>query len=436
MRRARSAYAGVLLATLLAATACGSAPPASTGASSDALHAPHVVPLSPPQVAQAAQTAPVDAVELRSSLERLLGAHVLYANELARARLSGRQELIDAASGSVERNQTQLVDAVTALGGAGAGQEFAAAWQNHVDILADYATALREQDSAGQSAARAAYVDAERRLAQSFATITGGTVPAPALAAAATAHGNHLLTQADAFAAGDYARAYAVQREAFAHMIMAADVIARGIATAKGVPTGELDAPRRQLQIALSRLLAEHMGLMVQLMRAAADGSPDFAAVGDAVNANTSELAGAISTLYGEQASQQFLDIWAGHVEALVQYARSADEDLDEAEREALRQAGADYAPQLARFLAWATEQRLPAIELAAALTEHDDHLREQVDAYAAGDLQQSQLLAEQAYAHMFELAQTLAVAIGDVVAARLPTGGPATGGGGLAVAR
>jgi hypothetical protein len=433
-RARRGTSAVVLLATLLAATGCGSASPSSTGAAGDALHAPHAAPLSPPQAAAAAQAGTTSAVELRSTLERLLGAHVLYADELARARLSGRQELIAAASASVERNQQQLVDAITALDGPQVGQEFSAAWQNHVTVLGDYGTALREKDTAGQQAARAAYVDAERRLAQSFRTLTGATVPAPALAQAATAHGDHLLAQADAFAAGDYTRAYAVQREAFAHLIMAADVLARGIATAQGLPTGELDAPRRQLQTALSRLLAEHMGLMVQLMRAAAEESPDFAAAGAAVNANTSELGGAIQTLYGEQASRQFLDIWAGHVEALVEYARSADEDLDEVEREQLRQSGADYAPQLARFLAGATGQRLPAIELAAELTEHDEHLRDQVDAYAAGDLEQSQVLAERGYTHMFELAQTLAVAIGDAVAARLPQGGPATGGGGLAV--
>ena len=426
----------MVLAALLATSACGSVPRASTGASADALHAPHTAPLAVPQTAPAAQAGQTSAVELRSALERLLGAHVLYADELARARIGGEPELVEATAGSVQRNQAQLVEAVTALGGPQVAEQFRSAWQNHVDVLGSYSTALRDGDTAAQEAARTAYADAERRLAESFGTITGGTIPAPALAEAATAHGNHLLAQADAFAAGDHARAYQVQRDAFAHMIAAADILARGIATAKGLPAAELDAPRRQLQSALSRLLAEHMGLMVQLMRAAQTGSPDFAAAGDAVNANSAELAGAIQTLYGEPASRQFLDIWAGHVEALVEYARTAAEDQDEAARERARAAGADYAPELARFLAGATEQRLPAIDLAAALTEHDDHLRDQVDAYAAGDLEQAQVLAERGYAHMFELSQTLATAIGDAVAARLPQGGPATGGGGLAGGR
>ena len=60
-----------------------------------------------------------------------------------------------------------------------------------------------------------------------------------------------------------------------------------------------------------------------------------------------------------------------------------------------------------------------------------------QADGAAAdADHEQSQELAERGYAHMFELSQGLATAVGDAVAAKLPQGGPATGGGGLAGAQ
>ena len=406
----------VLLLPGLLTSACGTATPGAPAAS----HAVH---------AAQQQAAPIDAVRLRSTLEQLLGAHVLYADELARTAVTGAAEQNAAVGKSVARNQAELVELVTAQGGAAAGQEFSAAWQNHVDVLGAYATALEQQDTAAQTAARQQYVAAEQQLARSFSTVVGGTVPLPSLTAAAMMHGEHLLDQADAFASGGYDTAYSVQHQAFGHMVVAADVLARGVADARGLPTTELDAPRRRLQTAMSSLLAQHMGLMVQAMRAAHDRSPDFPAAGRAVNLNTTEIAGAVRTLYGEDASRQFLDIWAGHVEALIAYA-SAD---DEAEREQRREAGTYYAPQLARFLATATEQRLPAIDLAAALTEHDDHLRDSLDAYAEGDFDESQALAERGYAHMFELSQNLASAVGDAVAARLPRGGPATGGGGLA---
>jgi hypothetical protein len=90
-------------------------------------------------------------------------------------------------------------------------------------------------------------------------------------------------------------------------------------------------------------------------------------------------------------------------------------------------------ATALATFFATATEHRLPAVQLAAALTMHDSDLVGQADAFAEKDMSRSQVIAVQGYRHMFDLAQTLADAIGDVVASKLPRGGVQTGGGGMA---
>ena len=390
-------------------------------------HGSHPAPVPLRATVPPARTVGITAVALRSDLERLLGAHVLLADELVHARLQGQEAHAAAATDAVGRNQHELVGLVTSLSGAAAADVFRTAWAEHVEVLGSYATALQEKDTAAQSAGRTRYIEVERELGAAFGTVVGGEVSTAALTAAATLHGEHLLTHADAFAAGDFDRAYTVQREAFGHMITIADVLARGIAAAKALPTAELDAPRQELQSALSRLLAEHMGLMVQAMRAAHDWAPEFPGAGRALNANTADLGGAVGTLYGEPASKQFLDLWAHHVESLVQYAGAAEDDP--AAQQARQQLEA-FAPELARFLAGATEQRLPAINLAAAITEHDEHLLAQADAYAAGEMPTAQQLAAQGYVHMFKLAQTLATAIGDTVAARLPQGGPATGGG------
>ena len=429
--------APLLLAGLLLTAGCTSGTPAGEPERLRAAPpaAPHGTGHAPtttqPGAVPVQQAAPADpAALLRGTLQQLLGAHVLLADELVRATVRGQADQAAAAQGEVDRNSQALVEAVTSLAGAPAGQGFAAAWANHVAVLLAYATALGAEDVAGAQAARASYADAEARLADAFAALVGGTVPKAALTAAATTHGEHLLDQADAFAGGRLDEAYAIQREAFAHMIAAADVLARGVATSKRLPTAQLDVPRRTLQTAFSQLLAEHMGLMVQTMRAAHDDAPDFAAAGRSLNANTTDLGAAIGTLYGPDASRQFLALWAQHIEGLVLYATSPD---DEAAQERARAAQVDYAPELARFLATATSQRLPSIELAAALTVHDDQLLGQADAHDAGDHVQAQRVSQEGYVHMFALSQRLAEAIGDAVAAKLPQGGPATGGGGLA---
>jgi len=144
-------------------------------------------------------------------------------------------------------------------------------------------------------------------------------------------------------------------------MFVVGDVLARGVAAAQGLPTTELDTPRRDLHSALTSLLAEHMGLMVQALRSAHDDAADFSAAGTALNGNTADLGGAIGTLYGPQASQQFLALWAAHIEGLIKVARGTDDPV--AQREG-REAQTTYAPALARLLAGATQDRVPAIDL------------------------------------------------------------------------
>lgn len=439
-RRGLQPSGALVLAGLLLTSGCGGAVQSSASAAAarpaaaphTGGHAPGPAAVPATSLEQPAAPAPVvtddPVVAARSDLERLLGAHVLLADEVVRARLLGRQDLAEVTSASVGRNTDEIVELVTSLGGAPTGQQFRTAWERHVEVLDQYATALQAQDAAGQQAARSAYVAAEQELATAFSAVVGGKVPQADLTAATTAHGEHLLGQADAYAAKDYPRAYTLQREGFTHMIAIADVLARGVAAAQGLPTTELDTPRRDLHSAFSGLLAEHMGLMVQMLRAAHDEAPDFPAAGEALNGNTADLGSAIGTLFGPDASTQFLALWAQHIEGLVQVARGTDDPA--AQREG-RQAQVEYAARLAQFLAGATEQRIPAIDLAAALTVHDDHLLAMTDAYAAGDLEESQSEADAGYAHMIELGQTLAVAVGQTTAARLPQGGAATGGGG-----
>ena len=439
----------LLLAGLLLTSACGGTARDGTGAAAGTARATAEQPgqhsqgharsasstLAAPAVAASPAPAPPavtddPVVELRSDLQRLLGAHVLLADEVVRGMLLEQDELVAASSASVGRNTDELVELIDPLAGPATGEQFRTAWDRHVQVLGQYATALQEQDDAAQQAARTAYGTAEQELATALSAVVGGKVPRADLTAAATAHGEHLLGQADAYAAEDYEKAYTLQREAFAHMIVMGDALARGVAAAQGLPTTELDTPRRDLNSALNRLLAEHMGTMVQALRSARDEAADFEAAGIALNGNTADLGSAIGTLFGPAAGQEFLSLWASHIEGLVQVARGTD---DPAAQQAGREAQIQYAPQLARFLAGATQERLPAIDLAAALTVHDDHLLAMTDAYAEADYEEAQRQSEAGYDHMIELASTLAVAIGDTMAAQLPQGGPATGGGGTA---
>ena len=63
----------------------------------------------------------------------------------------------------------------------------------------------------------------------------------------------------------------------------------------------------------------------------------------------------------------------------------------------------------------------------------HDQMLLHQTDAFAAKQYRQAHDMAHSTYTQMFDLAGQLADAFGATVAARLPSGGPKTGLGGMA---
>jgi hypothetical protein len=192
---------GLFLAGVLLTSACGTAgsdaaatagqPVQGAGEHAHDAAGTAVVPAGaasptppPPAATPAAGTDP--AVAVRTNLERMLGAHVLLADEVVRAQLLGRDDQVRASSASVGRNTDELVEAVTSLTDAGTGQQFRTTWERHVEVLGQYATALQEEDEAAQRTARDAYATAEQELAAALSAVVGGKVPQAALTAATT----------------------------------------------------------------------------------------------------------------------------------------------------------------------------------------------------------------------------------------------------------
>jgi hypothetical protein len=70
---------------------------------------------------------------------------------------------------------------------------------------------------------------------------------------------------------------------------------------------------------------------------------------------------------------------------------------------------------------------------LTEAITAHDAHLINQVDAYAAKDYTRAQQAQDEGYQQMLGVANVLVDAIEKVMAKAMPAGGSKTGGGGMA---
>jgi sortase (surface protein transpeptidase) len=420
--RSRRGAVTALCACLVVLTGCSAAasqpPTPAAGAPSGAAAQP-----APPAAAES----PADGA-LR--LEALLGQHMIRVGDLMRSRLRKDDDFAQAASAALGQNSDELARLVGTLAGAEAADRFQGLWNDHVTALVNYSRGLATDDARVRDEALAKLDSVNGELADLVATGSQGRLDPAAARAALTTHEHHLTEQADAYAAGDYARANALYREGYQHAFALGGTVAHAL-----VPpdqAGELDTPGWQLRSEMTRLLGEHVGLALGTLRAGATRAPDFPAMMDSLNGNTTDVTAAVSSLFGEPAASQFMTLWADHLDLLGTYAADVGAN-DPNRRQAVQDDLHDWQQRFAAFIDTATGSRVPAPDLAAALLGLDDLLLQQVDAFAARDFPRAQQLGDQTYPQVYGLARNLADAFGATLAARMPQGGARTGAGGMA---
>ncbi|HEV7961237.1 MAG TPA: hypothetical protein VGP57_01755 [Actinoplanes sp.] len=382
------------------------------------------------QHAVAGLAAPKSAPELALRLEALLGQHSLLAADFMRGRIRGDDDFAQAANAALGKNTDAMGQLMGDLFGAGTAKKFAPLWAEHIVELFTYARGLADQDTAVRAGARKELIEYEQDLAAFFVDAAHGRLTTDAANRAMQMHVDHLLMQADAYAAKDYPTADRIYRESYEHTYDLGATVAGALLAPK--EAAALQAPIWRLRSQLGRLLAEHVVLVEDLTRAAVTNTPDFSAAGQIVNGNTSDLAAAMDSLFGAAAAKDFQSLWGRHVEQLMAYA-SATAAGDSTRREQARTNLGDFEKRMAAFLESATGKRLGSSGLAKAFQSHDQMLLRHADAFAAKDYGKAHDIAYETYEHMFELAHQLADAFGATVAARLPSGGVQTGYGGMA---
>ncbi len=420
------------LVSALMLAACGGA------ASSPAR--PGAQPPSRGFAAQSAQLSRLDpkqqAVELRTGLEELFGQDVFAGVRVTRSRLRSDPDFTQAAVNALSRNSDDLTMLLGRVYGSARAEEFRGLWESRQEGLVAYARAASQHDQAAEAAARAQLGASPGRIAQFLHDLTSGGAAAPVISSRLRTHIDDLIGFTDAYAAGDYATAYRIERVDYERQFVLGTVIAAGIAGGHGgnLPAG-FDSPLTRLQSTLGELLGEHLQLAVDAMGAALRGGPEFRADAAQVNADTEQLASAFGVLFGPQSATRFESVWGDHVDALIGYSGAVAAKDQEGKAQALAQLRA-FEQHLGTFLSTSTEGRLKVPALSEMLHMHDRDLVQQLDAYARGDYATAYRIDYDAYQHMFDVAKALSGAIGPTVAARLPKGGVKTGGGGMAHSR
>lgn len=181
----------------------------------------------------------------------------------------------------------------------------------------------------------------------------------------------------------------------------------------------DLSSPAAELRVDLDRLLAEHAFLTIEQMRSGLLGAPDFAAAATAVEANSTEIAAAIGSIYGDAAEEPFGEIWRSHIAYLVDYAISLRTG-DTAGRDAALDGLAIYRGEIKSFLGDANPG-IDLAEIAEALDMHTAQLIEFINMTHEGDHAAAYRLERHAYPHMFEIGDALARLIANRFPDRFP---------------
>jgi len=364
-------------------------------------------PVAPPHAAPASAADERPATDLRVALSRLLGEHAYLVMETMRAASLGQGEEA-ALRVALDDNSAQLRGAIASVYGDAGGDGFGVLWDEHVDLLLAYADAGRRNDAAAAAEAQQGLDEYVAKFSN-FLAAANPEFHAHDEAAALNLH----VGQLTEFAEGDYDQAYESQRAAFGHMFELGDHLALGIARQfpDRFPDGAIAfSPRSDLRLTLDRLLAEHLILASEAMRAGVGAAPDFDPGTDALDANTGDLAAAVGSVYGDEAGAAFRDLWQAHVGAYVTFVEALGSG-DEAARESSLMELHGYHDQVAEFLSTANPN-LDRDDVAVLISRHVQALISQAEATDAGDHERAVATTREAYAAMFDVGAALADAI------------------------
>ncbi len=379
MRSSVLVRAGIGAAALaVAATACTSA-----GSSSGA--APSKSPSSMSSGSMMSHPTNTAAAQLYAGLDQLLTEHVnLTANVVQTAITKGPASAsTKTALAALDQNTQGLGAAIGSVYGSAAQQQFLKLWRAHIGFFVNYTLGVAGHNRAMVKTAKK---DLAGYISQFSAFIAGATkLPATAVAADLQGHVTTLETAINAIVAKSPAAGKDIEMAAM-HMGGTAQVLAKGIASSKGI-SGTVTSGASSLRAALTGLLIQHVaatGFVVQTAVAAGGNlkAPEVQGAIGALTDNTNALGAAIGSVYGPAAQKAFLKMWNAHIGFFVNYTLGVATKNSAMVKTAKKDL-AGYISQFSAFVASAT--KLPASAVAADLQGHVSTLETTINDMVSG---------------------------------------------------
>ncbi|HEX6597203.1 MAG TPA: hypothetical protein VF045_09720 [Acidimicrobiales bacterium] len=370
------------------------------------------------QAAESA-SATTGAATLRAGLTGLLTEHVYLAALATGAALrgdnAGFEAYATALNGPSNSNTADLTAAITSAYGTDVGKAFDGLWRSegHIPGFVAYTQAVAANDRAKADKALAD-LSAYAKTVGTTLNSVNSNLPAGPVEEGVKMHAATLKAVIDAQKAGDQPKVYSSLREAYAHMAEFAGTLA-GATVAKFPEKfdGTADSQAATLRAGMTSLLREHVFLASSATGAALGGrQAQFEAAANALNgpsnSNTSDLVGAIGSVYGNEVGTAFNGLWRseGHIPGFVAYTQAvAANDRAKADK-ALADLAA-YAKTVGTTLN-SVNSNLPAADVENAIKMHATTLKDVIDAQKAGDATKTATALRAAVGHMSDTATVL----------------------------
>ncbi len=379
LRRRSLGVVATLSLTAAIAAGCGGSDSATTATTAPAAGSTGTATTMPASTMEMTTTTAAgkpgfnDAVDLRVTLNRLLGEHMLIAVDATQTALLGGKSF-DAKGAQLQANTDDLADAIGGLYGDDAKAAFSNQWNAHNGYFVNYTVGTAKGDEAAKQKAVDGLMMYQKDFGEFLATATG--LPAEAVQAQLAMHVMHTAKAVDAFGTKDYDGSYANAAQGYVHMGATGDILAEAIAKQKSL--GATTSPAADLRVKLGDLLAEHAALAIVAMERGFDGSPDFDAAAATLDKNTVALGDLIGGAFGDEAKTAFLAQWRQHIGFFVNYVTALAKKDEAGQAEAKK--GLDgYIAEHGDFLAGATGLPADAVKAPAADARRraaEDHRR------------------------------------------------------------
>lgn len=165
------------------------------------------------------QMAVTPAADLRITLENILSGHVAFAVTAMQNGIEGKEsaDIFKANAAQLATNTDKLSAAIGSVYGDEAETKFKEMWSGHIGYFVDYVKATAAEDEDAKQKALDELKQYRADFSAFMESATDGNVSAEAVSEELQDHVNQLISSFDAYAAGDYEKAYNSFHEGYAY---------------------------------------------------------------------------------------------------------------------------------------------------------------------------------------------------------------------------